>query len=80
MIRRRIDPDAVFRSFRDVAEIPEGAELFDVAGTRLSHRGEYGLEDPVLREISEVVHDADLTRHTAAIFDGLHAYMRRETL
>jgi hypothetical protein len=48
----------------------ERAELFDVAGARLSHRGddcsfqtflkEYSLEDPVLVEISEIVHDADL--------------------
>jgi hypothetical protein len=41
-----------------------------VAGGRLSHHGdacsfetflsEYGLEDPVLKDIAEVVHDADL--------------------
>src|SRR5215208_7093826 len=66
--------------------------------------------DPVLREISEIVHDADLmedkfgrpesdgldavirgmqlalpndevlTLHTDTIFDGLYAYLRRETL
>jgi len=120
LIRRRIDPDAEFRFFRDVSEAPEGAELFDVAGARLSHRGdacsfetmleEYDLGDPVLREISEIVHDADLmddrygrpesdgldavirgmqlalpddealSLHTDAIFDGLYAYLRRETL
>jgi hypothetical protein len=44
--------------------------LFDVAGARLSHHGdacsfetflvEYELGDPVLAEIAEVVHDADL--------------------
>ena len=121
LIRRRIDPDPEFCFFRDAAEAPEGAELFDVAGARLSHRGddcsfetflvEYDLaDDPVLCEISEIVHDADLmddrygrpesegldavirgmqlalpddealTRHTDAIFDGLYAYLRRETL
>ena len=121
LIRRRIDPEAEFRFFRDPAEAPEGAELFDVAGARLSHRGdacsfetfleEYDLaDDPVLREISEIVHDADLmddrygrpesdgldavirgmqlalpddealSRHTDTIFDGLYAYLRRETL
>ena len=119
LIRRLIDPDAEFRFFRDVSEAPEGAELFDVAGARLSHRGdacsfetileEYDLGDPVLREISEIVHDADvmddryghpesdgldavifmqlalpddeaLTLHTEAIFDGLYAYLQRETL
>lgn len=120
LIRRCIDSDAVFHFFRDPAEAPEGAELFDVVGARLSHHGdacsfetfleEYDLDDPVLREISEIVHDADLmddrygrpesdgldavirgmqlalpddealTRHTDAIFDGLYAYLRRETL
>ncbi len=120
LIRRRVDPDAEFRFFRDAAEAPEGAEHFDVAGARLSHRGdacsfetfleEYDLDDPVLREISEIVHDADLmddrygrpesegldavirgmqlallddealTRHTDAIYDGLYAYLSRETL
>jgi hypothetical protein len=117
VIRRRIDPGAEFRYFRDVSEVPEGAELFDVAGSRLSHRGdaspfetileEYDLGDPVLREISEIVYDADLmddrygrpesgeldavirgmlpddealTLHTDAIFEGLYAYLQRETL
>ena len=47
-----------------------GAELFDVAGARLSHHGdgcsfdtfleEYKLGEPVLMEIVEIVHDADL--------------------
>jgi hypothetical protein len=71
LIRRRIDPDAEFSFFSDAFEAPEGAELFDVAGARLSHRGdacsfetileEYDLLGaPVLREISEIVHDADL--------------------
>ena len=121
LIRRFVDPDPEFYFFRDAADAPEGAELFDVAGARLSHRGddcsfetfltEYDLAgDPVLREISEIVHDADLMddrygrpesegldavirgmqlalpdddaliRHTDAIFDGLYAYLRRETL
>jgi hypothetical protein len=54
----------------DLAEAPGDAELFDVAGARLSHHGdacsfetflvEYELGDPVLAEIAEVVHDADL--------------------
>lgn len=120
LIRRRIDPGAEFHFFSDASEAPAGAELFDVAGARLSHRGdacsfetileEYDLGDPVLREISEIVHDADLmedkfgrpesdgldavirgmqlalpndevlTLHTDTIFDGLYAYLRRETL
>ena len=120
LIRRFIDPDASFAFFGDPAEAPEGAELFDVVGARLSHRGEdcsfetflkeYELDDPVLGEVAEIVHDADLmedkfgrpesdgldavirgmqlalpndevlTVHTDTIFDGLYAYLRRETL
>jgi hypothetical protein len=70
LIRRFIDPRAEFAFFGDPSEAPEGAEVFDAAGARLSHRGEdcsfetflkeYGLEDPVLAEIAEIVHDADL--------------------
>ena len=70
LIRRFIDPAAEFFFVGDPAEAPGDAELFDVAGARLSHHGdacsfetflvEYGLEDPVLAEIAEIVHDADL--------------------
>jgi hypothetical protein len=71
LISRFVNPDASFASFGDPAEAPEGAELFDVVGARLSHRGEdcsfetflreYDLlGDPVLGEIAEIVHDADL--------------------
>jgi hypothetical protein len=70
LIRRFLDPQATFVFFGDPAEAPEGAELFDVVGARLSHHGEdcsfetflreYALDDPVLREIAEIVHDADL--------------------
>jgi hypothetical protein len=70
LIRRFIDADPSFAFFGDPSEAPEGAELFDVVGARLSHRGEdcsfetflkeYELDDPVLQEIAEIVHDADL--------------------
>ena len=120
LIRRYLDGGAAFHFFGDPAEAPEGAELFDVAGARLGHRGDdcsfetflkdYDLDDPVLREIGEIVHDADLmdekygrpeaegldvivrgmqldlpdddclTRHTDVLYDGLYAYLRRETL
>ena len=94
------------RSVERPQEAPEGAELFDVVGARLSHHGEdcsfetflkeYGLSDPVLEEIAEIVHDADLmdvrgmqlalpddealTHHTDALYDGLYAYLSREVL
>jgi hypothetical protein len=120
LIRRFLDSEASFAFFGDPAEAPEGAELFDVVGARLSHRGDacsfetflkdYELEDRVLHEIAEIVHDADLmdeqygrpeseglnavirgmqlalpddetlTLHTDTIFDGLYAYLRKETL
>ena len=120
LIRRYVDGGAAFLFFGDPDEAPGEAELFDVAGARLGHRGddcsfetflkEYGLEDAVLREIGEIVHDADLmdekygrpeadgldaivrgmqlalpddealTRHTDRLYDGLYAYLRRETL
>lgn len=70
LIRRFIDSAAEFFFVGDPVEAPGDAELFDVAGARLSHHGdacsfetfliEYELEDPVLAEISEIVHDADL--------------------
>jgi len=70
LIRRFVDPKAEFFFVGDPSEAPGDAELFDVAGVRLSHHGdacsfetflsEYGLEDPVLKDIAEVVHDADL--------------------
>ena len=70
LIRGFVDPQAAFAFFGDPSEAPEGAELFDVAGARLSHHGddcsfetflkEYDLRDPVLAEIAEIVHDADL--------------------
>jgi hypothetical protein len=83
LIRRFVDPDASFAFFGDPAEAPEGAELFDVVGAKLSHRGEecsfetflkeYDLlGDPVLGEIAEIVHDADLMAES----EGLDAIVR----
>ncbi|CAA9457113.1 MAG: hypothetical protein AVDCRST_MAG28-2623 [uncultured Rubrobacteraceae bacterium] len=70
LIRRFVDPEAEFFFVEDQSEAPKDAELFDVAGARLSHHGdacsfetflvEYELGDPVLQEIAEIVHDADL--------------------
>lgn len=70
LIKRFVDSEAIFYFFDDPAEAPEEAELFDVAGARLSHHEddcsfetflkEYSLEDPMLAEIAEIIHDADL--------------------
>jgi hypothetical protein len=89
LIRRFVDPDASFAFFGDPAEAPEGAELFDVVGARLSHRGEdcsfetflrdYDLiGDPVLGEIAEIVHDADLMdeKYARPESEGLDAIVR----
>jgi hypothetical protein len=88
LIRRFVDPDASFTFFGDPAEAPEWAELFDVVGARLSHHGEdcsfetflkeYNLDDPVLREIAEIVHDADLMdeKYARPESEGLDAIVR----
>ena len=88
LIKRFVDSGASFAFFGDPAEAPEGAELFDVVGARLSHRGEdcsfetflkeYKLEDPVLSEIAEIVHDADLMdeKYARPESEGLDAIVR----
>jgi hypothetical protein len=88
LIKRFVDPGASFAFFGDPAEAPEEAELFDVVGARLSHRGEdcsfetflkeYKLEDPVLSEIAEIVHDADLMdeKYARPESEGLDAIVR----
>ncbi|MBA2692561.1 MAG: chromate resistance protein [Rubrobacter sp.] len=88
LIRTRIDPEAEFAFFDDPAEAPENAELFDVAGARLSHRSddcsfetfleEYDLADPVLAEIGKIIHDADLMdgKYGRPESEGLDAIIR----
>ena len=88
LIKRFVDPEASFGFFKDPEEAPEGAKLFDVAGARLSHHGEdcsfetflkeYSLEDPVLTEIAEIVHDADLMdeKYGRPESEGLDAVIR----
>ena len=73
LIRRSIDPAAEFLFVAPGAvPLPEGAEPFDIPGTRLSHhRGhssfhtivrEYGLDDPILGRIAQMVDEADVTQ------------------
>lgn len=88
LIRRFVDPGARFSFFGDASEAPEGSELFDVVGARLSHHGEdcsfetflkeYDLKDPVLLEIAEIVHDADLMdeKYGRPESEGLDAVIR----
>ena len=73
LIRRFIDPDAEFLFVPAGQQaLPGGAEPFDIPGTRLSHHGghssfhtivlEYGLDDPILRRIAQMVDEADVTQ------------------
>ena len=89
LIKRFIDLTPSFIFLKDpVTEAPEEAELFDVAGARFSHHGEdcsfetflkeYSLEDPVLAEIAEIIHDADLMddKYGRLESEGLDAIIR----
>ncbi len=73
LIRRFIDPAAEFLFVAPGAQpLPDDAEPFDIPGTRLSHHGghsrfhtivrEYGLDDPILRRIAQMVDEADVTQ------------------
>ena len=70
LIRRMVDPAAVFVFVDDPDEVPADATPFDMRGVALSHhRGDcsfetalrmFGLDDPVLWDIARIVHEADL--------------------
>ena len=73
LIKRFIDPDAEFIFVPPGATpLPEGAEPFDIPGTRLSHRRghssfhtivrAYELTDPILQRIAQMVDEADTTQ------------------
>jgi hypothetical protein len=70
LVRRNIDPDAVFVFVTDVEQVPDDAVAFDMPGVELSHHGadctfetllrRYELTDPVLWRLAALVHEADL--------------------
>ena len=70
LIRRYIDPEPEFVFVDELIDVPADATPFDMRGARLSHHNgdcsfetflvEYALEDPVLRRLSEIVHEADV--------------------
>ena len=71
LIRRFIDPDARFRFVPGHGHAPAKGELrFDMFEADFTHEGElctlevllrgFGLRDPALRHIGEIVHDVDL--------------------
>jgi hypothetical protein len=88
LIARFIDPDAEFLFVADPDEVPADATAFDMRGVELSHHGgdctfeafldRYGLDDPVLRAIARIVHEADLEdeRYDAPEARGLDVLLR----
>jgi hypothetical protein len=73
LIRRWIDPKAEFIFIpAGTRPLPDGAEPFDIPGTRYSHhRGhctfhtflkEHNLKDPVLARIARIVDEADIVQ------------------
>lgn len=69
LIQRFVDPEAEFL-FAPPEAFPADAIPFDAVGAELGHQGEdctfetllrrVGLDDPRLRELAEIVHEADL--------------------
>jgi hypothetical protein len=84
LIRRFIDAESVFVFVHD----PADATPFDIPGAELSHRGgrctfetmlaRYELDDPALRELARLVHEADLDdeRYDAPEARGLDVILR----
>jgi hypothetical protein len=70
LLRRFVDPEATFVFVADTDDVPADATPFDMRGVRLSHHNgdcsfetilrHYELDDPVLWEVAQVVHEADL--------------------
>jgi hypothetical protein len=71
LIRRFIDPEAVFRFVSGKGYVPKEGELrFDMFEGEFTHEGDYcsfevllaraGVSDPALQAIAEIVHDIDL--------------------
>jgi hypothetical protein len=70
LIRRFIDPQAVFVFVADPSEVPADATPFDMVGVELSHHGtdctfetllrRYELEDPALWRLAQLIHEADI--------------------
>ena len=68
--RTYIDPDAEFAYVEDPDDVPADATAFDMVGCDLTHHGagvtfetilrRYDLDDPILWQIAEIVHQADV--------------------
>jgi len=70
LLARFVDPEPTFVFVDDPDEVPADATAFDMRGAELSHHNggcsfetmlrHFRLDDPVLWDIAEVVHEADL--------------------
>ncbi len=70
LISSYIDPDAEFVYVDDPDDVPDDATSFDMRGAELGHVGadvtfetilrRYELTDPVLWQIAEIIHEADV--------------------
>ncbi len=70
LIRRSIDPEATFKFVASRHAPAEGEVRFDMFAAEFTHEGDrcsfevllerFGIEDPALRAIAEIVHDIDL--------------------
>jgi len=88
LIRRFLDPEAVFVFVSGPDEVPEDARPFDMRGVEYGHHGtdctfetllrKYDVADPVLWRIAEIIHEADLDdeRYDAPEAPGLDTALR----
>ena len=88
LIRRFVDPEAEFVFVADPDQVPGDATPFDMRGVELSHHAgdcsfetflrHYELADPVLWELAQIVHEADLAdeRYDAPEAPGLDVLLR----
>lgn len=88
LLRRFIDPDAEFVFIEDPDDVPADATPFDMRGVALSHHDgdcsfetilrRYALEDPVLWDLAQLVHEADIAdeRYDEPAAPGLDAICR----
>lgn len=92
LLRRFVDPTAEFVFVDDPDDVPDDATPFDMRGADLSHHGgdcsfetilrRHDLEDPVLWELAQLVHEADLgdERYDEPAAAGLDVICRGLTL
>jgi hypothetical protein len=88
LIRRCVDPAALFVFVTDATQVPGEATAFDMRGVELSHHNgdcsfetnlrRYEIDDPVLWKIAEIIHEADLDdeRYDAPEAPGLDVVLR----